>query len=408
MRSHLWLLTTSSVVRLAPVLVVVAVAVNLNLAGSFAVPYWLDLTARSTGALMFIGPGLAAAAAWDAARWVGLVDRGSVRGFSAAWLHTATLSVVVAGVGYGVSLVIFAIRVPPEAGSPPIGLALVSLLAVLTYSSFGFALGRLLPRMYAVVTAFAITWAWLAYTPTLETFWWRNVTGSFGTTSFGVEMQLARHALLAPAVWLGGLLAGSVAVVCAARPVRTLACVAAPVVLMGTFVAAGLARGLGPDPTELRGGHQVCAEGVPVICAWPEHASRLSRAVLPLRRTVASLRRFGIAEPPMLKETSNESVHGVWSFSLNGADAAAWASSFWSSPLANLSAACGSQDGSPAMAQIYPQLAAWLAVQAGGTVDEAAQSYGIPPPALRAFVKRSDHDQGRWFDTAVQRLRSCR
>ena len=408
LRARLWPERTLAVTRAGPLLACAGVLVALA-SSTFADPYWLDLTSKSTTGLLVLAPGLAAACAWDASRWR-ILGVAAARSRSRQLLLTLTPAVLATACSYGVSLVILGVREHPEAGVPSLSLVATSLLAAAAYASSGFALGSLLPRFYAVAAAFAWVWLWLAFTPTIEPFWLRNVTANLGSSCCGIDTSLAPHALLAPSLTALGLGALAVALLRDSNH-RLIGAASGFAVLLGCVSAAGfLVRDLGPDPVVPRTGDQVCVHpaGGPTLCAWPEHGSALSAATPALVKALDRLQQAGFRTSGKLVE-NHASGPDRLSYSLVGARSDEWVSSLALSPLAGLPPSCTESTGGhwPANAA-YEPVGVWLLVTAGVRPADARAMLGATRSTLLVrLMRKSPADQDAWVHTALAAMATC-
>lgn len=403
-RGRWWLALTSSTVVMSPLIVLIGIVVALS-NSSFADPYWLDLSSKSTISILFAAPGFAALSAWDAARWRVLADT-SVRG----WLeilgrHLLVVATITVGI-FLVTLAILYARQTPLAGTPRFDVIAAGVWVTVAYAAVGFAIGRFLPRLAAAPAAFGVVWLWVAYTPAIQPFWLRNVTGNLGTSCCAMDRELVPSALLAPTVLTTGLLIGVVVVLLWSQ--QTLAWGAMTgVVALAMFAAASMVSSVGADPVQRRTGDQGCvtARGY-TFCAWPEHREVLERAAGPLSITVSRMERAGLRLPRALNEDQVGS--GGWSLSLGGDDVSSWRVALATSPLVGLPPPCANRNGGvwPAGSQ-WELAAAWLSTVAGTSPSDAAADQGASRQRLRRLLARSESRQLAWYRKVEPALHSC-
>lgn len=401
-RAALWLPLTTSTVVLSPVLVVLGVLVSLT-NSDFAEPYWLDLSSKSTIGILFMAPGFAALAAWDAVRWRQLRGASLRSWVSLALLHAGFVALASA-VTFLLVLVFLWVSHPPAAGLPRLDVLATAVWACAAYAVVGFVMGRFLPRLAAAPAAFVVVWLWVAYTPAVEPFWLRNVTGNLGTSCCSTSQQLAGGALGAPLLMTGVLLVAGLVLLPAATATRSIAAVA--VLAVGTGVAAQWAGDLDADPVEPRTGAQKCVdEAALTVCGWPEHRDKLAPAAEALAPVAQRLREAGLDVPERL--TAGGSASG-WSLNLGGDTAEQWVGALVSSPLTALPPACAGEPGwGWSEAERLALTQAWLEVTAGRSAEDAATLNGAPARDLDHVLSLPASRQLAWFDTSVTAMGEC-
>ncbi|MBA3781070.1 MAG: hypothetical protein H0X12_04345 [Nocardioides sp.] len=395
-------LTTTTLV-LSPVLVIFGVVVSLSNAG-FADPYWLDLSSKSTVGVLFLAPGFAALCAWDAARWRSLAQT-SVRSWVELLAWQLLYVVVATAVTFAVTLAILYAQVPPAVGAPRFDVLALGTGVTAAYAAVGFAFGRFMPRLVAASAAFGVVWLWVAYTPAVQPFWMRNVTGNLGTSCCAVDTELAPMALTAPAVLALGLLVG-VCVILTWSHWRVAQVGSALVVVAALALSGSLVSSVGADPVQRRSGAQECLGAADTrFCGWPEHAAALSEAAPVLVKTVLRLREAGLDVPESLHE--DQKANG-WSFSLAADSPDIWGSVLATSKIDDLPPACTDDNGGlwPA-GEDYPLVGAWLAAVGGVPEREAAQTWGASPRELKRLLGTSAASQLAWFDETDAAMRTC-
>ncbi|GAB3653301.1 hypothetical protein GCM10027591_09930 [Zhihengliuella somnathii] len=400
-----WLPLTQSTLKLTLPLVVLGVVMTLTSA-DFASAYWLDLSSKATIALLLLAPSYAALCAWDAGSWKALntaAARGPVRQLAVTLLP----AVVGTAVTYGVSLLLLATTYQPTAGSPDLALLTTSLVVMAGYCCLGFVIGWFVPRFVAAAAAFALVWLWVAFPPTFEPFWVRNVTGNFGTSCCTVDQELVAGSLVAPLLVAVALIASAVLAITSVNPARTASLLGVPLIIAAVASAGWLMRDVGPDPVQARSGQQVCSTGRSVqFCAWPEHADKLERATGPLEETVVRLREAGMGIPDTLREnTPDQETH--WSFSLAGGMDEDWTGSLALSPLGNLPPVCAQDQGWPA-GDYWDSTARWL-LDASGVdarwADDGAAGRG--PKHLQDLEDLPAGEQASRVSEILEAMHTC-
>ncbi|MBO9521082.1 MAG: hypothetical protein J7518_06045 [Nocardioidaceae bacterium] len=399
-----WLWRTQSTVVLSPVLVVLGCLVSLSNA-DYADPYWLDLSSKSTVSVLFLAPGFAALAAWDGARWRRLAPA-AVRSWIALLALCLSAVALATLLTFAITLLVLDVQVRPAGGAPRLDVLALGVLVVSAYAAVGFVLGRYLPRLIAAPLAFGLVWGWVAFTPAVQPFWMRNVTGNLGTSCCALDVELVPLALVAPGLLAVALLA-SAAVVLAWSWRRAAWVVAALLVAGSLAAAASMMRPVGADPVQRRTGSQVCVTaGSRSFCAWPEHDGRLRRAAPSLGRTAQRLAATGLDVPPRLRESTR--APGGWSFSLGGGNPDQWGKTLAVSPLDELPPPCTDRTGGVWPAGENLELAgAWLLTAGGADEAFAAEAQGASLRRLRELRALPVGDQVHWYARAYAAMQTC-
>ncbi len=400
-----WFVRSSATVRLAPVIVAAAVFVTMSNT-QFLSPYWLDLSAKTTTSTLVLCPALAATTAWDSGRWRG-VSMTAARSSFQLFGWAMTTAAAVTAVAVGVCLAFLLPKQTPQVGSPVVGLLLLPIAGTLGYAALGWVLGRLFYDLDATGLAFGLVWVWLAFSPTVQPFWLRNVSPNIGTSCCSIDQQLAPNALLGPALLsLGLLVAGALLAQWSFG--RVAVSIAAAVLVGSAAVSMWLVRDLEADPVEARSGAQKCTSGEGTeFCSWPEHGDELAEAAARLEPAASAMREVGIDVPTRLREGVPTGADGV-QFSLEGARAADWTSSLALSPLADLPPSCLESNGGywPA-GVLYDAVALWLLQTAG--VDEESVADVDPTIAaeVQAIREGTGGEQAAWYAHTMSALRDC-
>lgn len=395
---------SSTTVIVSPLLCVLGVLVSMSNA-TFVDAYWLDLSSKSTVSLLFLAPGFAALAAWDAARWRSLMQ-GSARSWVSVLGLVVTYVAVATSGTFLVSLLVLGVQVTPSVGFPRLDVLALGVAVTCAYTALGFVLGRFLPGLTAAPLAFGLVWGWVAYTPAVQPFWLRNITGNIGSSCCSLDVELVPLALLAPVTVAVALLAASVTVL--SWPGRRAAWVlSAGGVALGVVVAATMMSGVGADPVQRRHGPQDCIEDAGRdFCAWPEHAEELRQTVPALGRAAGALSTAGLDVPSTLRENTKSSDR--WSFSLGGGSPELRARTLVLSQLDELPPPCTDRTAGVWPAGVDYELAgAWLLVVAGTPAADAADSTGASLPALTRMLGTGPRAQVRWYRAALAAMRTC-
>lgn len=404
MRERWWVPLTSSTVVLSPLLVVIGVVVSMSNA-SFVDAYWLDLSSKSTVSVLFLAPALAALAAWDASRWRILMTA-AARSWVALLVRHLAFVAVTTSVTFGIALFALYAQVPPTVGTPRFDVLALGIGVVTAYAAVGFLLGRFLSGLVAAPLAFGAIWVWVAYTPAIEPFWLRNVTGNIGTSCCSLDSELVPLALVAPAIVAVTLLCCTVVVLTWSN--RSSAWAGSSVAVAGALLgAASMMSSVGADPVQTRSGDQTCVEvDVRQFCAWPEHAAALAEATPRLNETARRLDDAGLRLPTTLRENKKD-PHG-WSFSLGADSPDFWSQTLAVSPLDELPPPCTNQsDGVWPAGENLALAGAWLASVGGMSAAEAADSQGASLSELRRLRASDRNAQLQWFLRAESAMRTC-
>ncbi|WP_248582732.1 hypothetical protein [Nocardioides sp. InS609-2] len=371
----------------------------------FVDPYWLDLSSKSTVSVLFLAPGFSALAAWDAAKWRNLMinaARSWISVFSLIILYVAAATMAT----FLLTLLALMAQVTPSVGFPRLDVLALGVAVTCAYTAFGFLLGRFLPGLVAAPLAFVVIWGWVAYTPAVQPFWLRNITGNIGSSCCSVDFQLVPLALLAPAVVAASLLVAVMAVL--AWPMRPLVW-AFSVGIVGAAVAlsATMMSDIGADPVQGRTGSQQCVENAGrKFCAWPEHAAELRQTAKNLGNAADALSSAGLDVPSTLRE--NAKSKDRWSFSLNSGNVDFRAKTLILSQLDELPPPCTDQTQGVWPAGVNFELAgAWLLAVTGTPVTEAAEVSGASLPDLRRLLEEDLESQAQWYESALSAMRSC-
>ncbi|MFZ2502026.1 MAG: hypothetical protein WAW88_05105 [Nocardioides sp.] len=373
LRDRWWLMLTMSTVVLSPLLVILGVVVSMSNA-NFIDPYWLDLSAKSTVSVLFLAPGFAALAAWDAAMWRNLMPA-AARSWGAILIRTIAYVAVATSLTFVITLLALYFQVSPTVGAPRLDVLALGVVVVTGYAALGFLMGRFLSRLIAAPLAFGTVWAWVAYTPAVEPFWMRNVTGNLGTSCCSLDFELVPLALVAPALLAVTLLCCTLILLAwSARRVAWLCCAGA--LAAALFASALMMPGVGADPVQKRTGEQTCRQvEARQFCAWPEQAAALSAATPRLNETAQRLEGAGLQLPATLRE--NQKSPDGWSFSLGANSPEVWGQTLAVSPLDELPPPCSNRNkGVWPAGEYLPLAGAWLASVGGMRASEAADSQG--------------------------------
>lgn len=404
LKAWLWLPLTTSTLTVSPVLIVIGLVMTLSNA-AYLDPYWLDISSKATTSVLVLAPGFAALGAWDSARWRGLTQA-AVRSPGSLLLGFLWVVAVASAVTFLIAALILYLSQPPRAGWLRADVLLAEVIVVCGYGTFGFGLGRFLPRMTAGPLAFLGVWLWVAFTPSIQPFWLRNITGNLGTSCCALDTELRSFALAAPVMVTASI---AIATFIVLTWTSTRSAWFLSLALVGISVGgAGLAMaGSGADPVRPRSGTQICAAGSgSQFCVWPEHQQRLQHAAPALAATVAELRAVGLAVPTTLRENIKD-PYG-WSFSLSANDPSAWARILATSPLDALPPACTDDNGGVWPAGERLGLAsAWLATIAGVPTVRAAKENDVPESDLIRILAMPKLEQGSWFNAARRSMNSC-
>lgn len=404
LRDRYWMPLSLTTVVASPLLVVIGILVSLSNAG-YADPYWLDLSAKATVSVLFLAPGFAALAAWDAARWQTLMSA-AVRSWGRLLAQCLVFVAAMSALTFACTLAILYAQVPPSVGWPRLDVLLLGTMAITGYSAVGFVLGRFLSRLVSAPLAFGAVWGWVAYTPAIQPFWLRNVTGNLGTSCCGLDVELVPLALVAPGILTVALVIAAAVLVTWTH--RRIAWAGAVVLVAGAlFAAASMMAPVGADPVQRRTGEQFCTSSAQrEFCAWPEHAAALRQATPDLASTTKRLEAAGLDLPDPLRENTKSA--GGWSFSLASGNPQSGGRTLALSPLDELPPPCTDHNGGiwPA-GKNFALAGAWLASVGGASEEIAAESHEAPLHRLRRLRERSPDEQLRWYSQVYSAMQTC-
>jgi hypothetical protein len=406
----LWPWRRSLIIWFTPVLLVVSLAMS-QANTTYLNNYWLDITAKATIGMPLVCAGYAAMAAAEAGRW----HRQYVQtAASRPALMLMALTLLPAAVGavviYLVNLVVLATSALPAAGRPNGWLLVLVGGLTVTYAAFGYALGVLLPRLFAIPLAVVGAWLWLVFPPSFQPFWVRNITGNLGTSCCSFEQVLPWRALVAPAI-VGAAIALAAVLVISTHRIRW-AAVAAAISLIGLSVLPARAMVLryGADPVADRTDGLTCDTSTRFrICAWVEHTDRLAAAIPVLTDAATRLERAGLHPPTTLTENLAWNTT-AWTFSLHGGAESDWRHSIALAPLTGIPPACLDPAGGgewPA-GVAYGPVSAWLVLSAGTPSQDLEGRFEPTDLATARRIRTAPLPaQATWARGALQALATC-
>jgi hypothetical protein len=282
------LFRSRAAVLAAPVLVLTVFYLRQQVPG--AEYYGLGQLAKAASAVAIVGPLCAGLAAWEGARVrAGRVDRLAparrecliaIRSLLPVWLLAlAALAAATA----------FALSTGPSLRASDLRLLAVPAAVVLAHTGLGYAVGRLVPAVFAIPVVLVASWLWIVYPIALSPLWLRHLTGYLNGCC-DASTVLDAGAFAAPIVVSAGTVLAVLALAsrlpAAGRAGLASALLAAGLVAGIQLVSDLEARSTAPRPAS----ELVCAETAPVVCLWPEHAA-LTGVVH--RRATAIRRRLG-------------------------------------------------------------------------------------------------------------------
>lgn len=402
MRARLWIWKASPLVWLSPVLGILAVLVALGNA-SYVSPYWLDVSSKASVSVVFLAPGAAALAALEASRW----RRGRTGGSSArhpvvgaAVLLAPVVVILVVVLLVAVAIIASWAGIGP--GLPALGPLWLAALLTVAFALLGVTAGTLLPAVYAVPLAFAVTWLWLTFPPTITPYWWRNINGNLGTSCCSINQDLADGAILAPTLVAAAVATGSLALLLMRR--RWLAALLA-LSLLGAAVGHGRSVMItsGPDPVTPRIGATACVAATPKVCVWPELGGHVEAAATLVGEVAQRHTRLGLAVPPL---ASTEAGADRWLLDLDPTDRSAWPWQISQAPLAGLPPTCLEQtNGRWPAGPAFEPVQLWLADVAGLDVTGRATPEDVA--GVRRLRQLPDADQVAWYRANLAALGGC-
>ncbi|MGL4174289.1 MAG: DUF7224 domain-containing protein [Actinomycetota bacterium] len=400
-----WHWRTSTTARLG--LLVVAFSLLLTWQSSaFIAPSWLDVSSKATISILILAPGLSALTAWDARRFRAIK----------AWRHSArpahhtmiaalapATAWAITSLALGVLLMGWRARLS-EPGWPHFGVLSVGFLVCITAALGGHTLGRYLPSVYAVPLAFAASWLWLVYPPTITPYWVRNITGNFGTSCCSLDQALAPGGTWAPIVTLSAIAAS----LTMTHITRVGWAVTAVAILLpsAVFIGRGMTQDFGPDPVTGRVTTMACRGEAPQICSWPENRDLLAAQEPRLREAVSVMRQSGVPSPAKLTEAAT-TTPDHWTFTLTDSVQES-VFSVAESPIRDFPPACVNDTrGRWPAGNSYPVIRAWLSHASGADTGALEADDPELDGRLSSLLRLSVEQQTTWYNNTIDTMGSC-
>lgn len=387
-----------------------AVLLSDDLAASVTPGYWPSAVGAATFALPFVAPACAAAGAWEGARFT----RGNVAGWAPARSGLAIalpllVPVIALGaLGMAVAVVLTISTARPQAGMPPVGMALAWLVVLIAHALAGFLLGKRLPLVVAVSLALVLSFVLTAYPAAMEPVWLRHmVTG--GMTSCCSLGQAPDWQAAASAVVLACGVIAAAAVALTAAAVRLRRALTGAALVAGLAGSGFLAHGLPADPVVARAAEQLqCAGDHPRVCLWPELSGRAGMVRHNAAEARRRLQQAGLAVPDTLTMEEHPDTRAAFIGSWPDPTPSVVRAGVGTSLLPPDAPACA-QSGSPYPgADAYGPTAAWLSLTAGAASEDVAGHYGAKETAVATGVRHAGGDeQLAWFRRNSTALRDC-
>lgn len=402
---------SSSATWLAPLLAAfVAVLLSDDLTASVTPGSWPGAVGAATFALPFVAPACAAAGAWEGARFT----RGNVAGWAPARSELAIalpllVPVIVLGaLGMAVAVALTISTAHPQAGVPPVGMALVWLVVLTAHALAGFLLGKRLPLVVAVSLALVLSFVLTAYPAAVEPVWLRHMVTGGMTSCCSLGQAPDWQAAASAAVLACGVIAAA-AVALTALAVRLRRALIAATLAAGLAGSGLLAHGLPADPAVARAAEQLqCAGDHPRVCLWPE----LSGSAGMVRRNAAGawrrLQHAGLAVPDTLTMEDHPGKRAAFIGSWPDPTPSVVRAGVGASLLPSGPPACAQAGSSSPGADAYGPTAAWLSLTAGAASEDVVSHYGAKETAVAADVRHAGGDeQLAWFRQNSKALRDC-
>ncbi|SEE23161.1 hypothetical protein SAMN05428945_6862 [Streptomyces sp. 2224.1] len=402
---------SSSATWLAPLLAAfVAVLLSDDLTASVTPGYWPSAVAAATFALPFVAPACAAAGAWEGARFT----RGNVAGWAPTRSGLALalpllLPVIVLGaLGMVVAAALTISAAHPQAGLPPVGMALVWLAVLTAHAMAGFLLGKRLPLVVAVALALVLSFVLTAYPAAMEPVWLRHMVTGGMTSCCSLGQAPDRQAAASALVLACGVIAAAVSAL-TVPGVRLRRALTGAALVAGLAGSGFFAQGLPADPAVPRAAEQLrCAGDDPRVCLWPELAGSAGMVRHHAADARRRLQQAGLAVPDTLTMDEHPGKGAASIGSWPEPTPSEVRAGVGTSLLPSGPPACA-QSGSPYPgADAYGPTAAWLSLTAGAASEDVVSHYGAKETAVAAGVRRSGADeQLAWFRHNSQALRDC-
>ncbi|MGL4306603.1 MAG: DUF7224 domain-containing protein [Mycobacteriaceae bacterium] len=187
---------------------------------------------------------------------------------------------------------------------PPVSIAWMTVLVVCAQASVGAALGARVNRVIAVPATLIGGYIWLAFPPSIEPFWIRHVTGSWGVGCCSLDTVISSKVVLSLSIFNIGVIAAAV-LLSSSRHLLLRSVLTLVVALCATSVASAISKDVGPEPVQPRSGSLVCDEGAIRICVWPENKPILRKASASASTAASLWGAAGVALPTQLSEKAD-------------------------------------------------------------------------------------------------------
>ncbi|UQX87892.1 hypothetical protein M6D93_16520 [Jatrophihabitans telluris] len=361
--------------------------------------YRLAEWAQATEPIFILAPVCAALCAFE----VGRLRTGGVLALPAV---RPPLRVVICACWWTVSLSAAVLLVLGwlQAGAqlPPLTIAWMCLLVLVAHSAIAAALATRVSRAVAVPSALVGGYLWLALPPSIEPFWIRHLTGSWGLGCCSVDVAVSSVAVAGLTV-VNTVLCGLGMAACHRIALRTLIVPATVLLLVAGSAGYALVRRLGPDPVEPRRGAVNCAPASISICVWPENLTTLPALTAVVGQAAPIWSRLGVVLPASLSERrgphTSVSPFGV-SPRMSRSELLASVAQALVPPGPN----CGSRPFESAVLQSYLYL--WL-VETAGVPGDVISPLPQEQAVVAAIMSRTATVQTHWYRRLVRALDEC-
>jgi hypothetical protein len=368
--------------------------------------YGLGQLAKAASAVAIVGPLCAGLAAWEGARVrAGRVHRLAparrecliaIRSLLPIWL----LALVALS-----AATVFALSAGPSLRIADLRLLAVPAAVVLAHTSLGYAVGRVVPAVFAIPLVLVASWLWIVYPIALSPLWLRHLTGYLNGCC-DASTVLDAGAFAAPIVVSAGAVLAALALV-SRLPAAGRAGLAAAVVATGLLTGIHLVSGLEARPTTPRPSSElVCAETDPVVCLWPEHAALTGlvhqRATVIRRR----LGRIGVRTPAVVGEGGPKSA---WRIGVvPGARRDAVDTTLVEGLLPPFPRCASGEAPYPGVRAYWP-VALWIAHTTGSSTELLRYSVtGADRDEVEAVQALPERQQAGWYQANRRALTSCK
>ena len=279
--------------------------------------YWMDIAFQACTAMIFIGPLIAAGAAWSYSSYFRshVWEAARVRSDLFLSVRVGVPFVVVGLVSSGVSWGILI----PYARYVPQGttwfLPLINIFMICAAVCFGMFVGRYIQKYIAAPICIVVSYAWLVLPQAYQPLWLRLPNGIYGGGGYGPSLAFQGKVGASAMLVSGGTVLASL-IFLSFRNLwwgKIISCLSFAICLTVAFV---LVYGLGADPVVSRKTNMTCASSDgETVCVWPEDRGQLQTVLSIILRYKENMNKIGISIPAVASEDDN---HSSFTFDADG------------------------------------------------------------------------------------------